>query len=282
MKPDALKTFALAALVILAFAGNSLLTKMALAVPGMDAAPFVVIRLASGAIVLAALMLRKPIQMLPKRADLPGVLALLAYAVAFTLAYVRLGVATGALILFSTVQITLAVLAAIKGTPPTVREGAGLLIALAGLAILLMPGLTTPPLLGAILMIAAGIAWGVYTLLGKGATDPVPRTARNFIGAAPLACLLLLVFPHPHVTTHGIWLAVASGAITSGLGYVIWYAVLPKLSVAIAGAAQLMVPVITAAVGILLLNEGFTLKFGLVAVLVLGGIWLAKGAPKRA
>jgi drug/metabolite transporter (DMT)-like permease len=282
MKAEPLKTFVLAALAILAFAGNSLLTKMALAVPGMDAAPFVVIRLASGAIVLAALMLRKPSQMLPKRADLPGVLALLAYAVAFTLAYVRLGVATGALILFSTVQITLAVLAAIKGTPPSLREGAGLLIALAGLAILLMPGLTTPPLLGAALMIAAGIAWGVYTLLGRGATDPVPRTARNFIGAAPLACLLLLAFPHAHVTLRGVWLAVASGAITSGLGYVIWYAVLPRLSVAIAGAAQLLVPVITAAVGILLLNEGFTLKFGLVAVLVLGGIWLAKGTPKRA
>ncbi|HVZ29648.1 MAG TPA: DMT family transporter [Asticcacaulis sp.] len=281
MTSDALKTFVLAALAILAFAGNSLLTKMALAVPGMDAAPFVVIRLVSGALVLAALMLRKPAQMLPKRVDWPGVLALLAYAVAFTLAYVRLGVATGALILFSTVQITLAVLAAIQGTAPTLREGTGLLIALAGLAILLMPGLTAPPLLGAALMIAAGIAWGVYTLLGRGATDPVPRTARNFIGAAPLACLLLLFFPHSHVTTHGIWLAIASGAVTSGLGYVIWYAVLPKLNVATAGAAQLLVPVITAAVGILLLNEAFTLKFALIAVMVLSGIWLARGAPKR-
>jgi drug/metabolite transporter (DMT)-like permease len=281
MKSDALKTFALASLAILAFAGNSLLTKLALAKPGMDAATFVVIRLASGAIVLAALMWRQPSHMLPKRADIPGVLALLAYAVAFTLAYVQLGVATGALILFSTVQITLAVLAAIQGTPPTWREGAGLLIALAGLAILLMPGLTTPPLLGAALMIAAGIAWGVYTLLGRGATDPIPRTARNFIGAAPLAALLLLVFPHSHVTTHGIWLAIASGAITSGLGYVIWYAVLPKLNVATAGAAQLLVPVITAAVGILWLGEGFTLKFALIAAMVLGGIWLAKGTPKR-
>jgi drug/metabolite transporter (DMT)-like permease len=281
-KASAPNSFVLAALAIAAFAGNSLLTKLGLSGPGMDAAPFVVIRLVSGAIMLAVLNLRAPARMLPKRGDIPGILSLLAYAVAFTLAYVRLGVATGAMILFPTVQLTLAAVATAQGAPPSWREGSGLLIALAGLAILLMPGLTAPPLIGALLMAVAGIAWGIYTLLGRGAGDPVPRTARNFIGAAALSLLVLLVFPAHALSLRGILLAVASGAVTSALGYAVWYAVLPRLNVAIAGAAQLLVPVITALVGIVWLGDRLTLKFALVAVLVLGGVWLARGKAQKA
>jgi drug/metabolite transporter (DMT)-like permease len=275
------KTFFLTIIAILAFAGNSLLTKLALTGPGISAAQFMVIRLVSGAMMLALLSWRNPGALLPRRADAAGIAALFIYAAGFTFAYVGLGAATGAMILFPTVQMTLAALAAAQGAPPTWREGIGLVVALAGLAWLLLPGLSAPPLLQASWMVAAGIGWGVYTLLGRGAGDPAARTARNFIGGAPLALIVLLAHPGKVPDLHGILLAVASGAITSGLGYTVWYAVLPRLNVAMAGAAQLLVPVVTAAVAITWLGEPLSFKLVAVAVLVLGGIWLAKGTPKK-
>ncbi|MBK8160319.1 MAG: DMT family transporter [Rhodospirillaceae bacterium] len=280
-----MRVIALTALAILAFAGNSLLTRWALAplpdgVPAIGAAEFVTLRLVAGALMLALLALRQRADVLPRRADLGGVLSLLAYGEAFTFAYLTLGAATGALILFATVQLTLALWATLRGTPLSGRDRLGLVIAFAGMAWLLAPGATAPPLVAALLMVLAGIAWGIYTMLGKGAADPFARTARNFIGAAPLA-LLLLPFAQLTVPTfHGAALAIASGAVTSGLGYVVWYAVLPRLKVATAGAAQLLVPVVAATGGILWLGESLSLKLAAVTVLVLGGIWLTIHAPK--
>jgi len=146
---------------------------------------------------------------------------------------------------------------------------------------LLAPGATAPPLFPALLMALAGVAWGIYTMLGKGAADPFARTARNFIGAAPIALLGLLAVPISAPGPHGVLLAVASGALTSGLGYVIWYAVLPGLNVATAGAAQLLVPVVAAAGGVLWLGESLSLKLAAVTALILTGIWLTTGAPKK-
>jgi len=282
-----MRVFTLTALAILAFAGNSLLTRWALADADIGAAEFVGLRLLSGAVMLALLTLRHPATILPRPAILPGpadlggIMALLIYGEAFTFAYLSLGAATGALILFATVQLTLAAIATLRGTPPSGRDRIGLLIAFAGMAWLLAPGATTPPLFPALLMGLAGIAWGVYTMLGRGAADPFARTARNFIGAAPVALLILLVVPLSAPTRDGVLLAIASGAITSGLGYVIWYAVLPDLKVATAGAAQLLVPVVAAAGGILWLGESLSLKLAAVTIVILGGIWLTTGNPKK-
>lgn len=277
-----MRVVALTALAILAFAGNSLLTRWALVGGDIGAAAFVAIRLVSGAAILGLLAGRQRVGVLPRQSDLGGVIALLVYGEAFTFAYRSLGAATGALILFGTVQLTLAILATLRGQAPSARDRLGLVIAFAGLAWLLLPHAAAPPLIPALLMGVAGIAWGVYTMLGRGAGDPFQRTARNFIGAAPLALLILLAFPIERPGLHGTLLAVASGAITSGLGYVIWYAVLPRLKVATAGAAQLLVPVVAAAGGVLLLGEALSLQLGLIAAIILGGIWLTIGAPKKA
>lgn len=275
-----MKIIALTALAILAFAGNSLLTRWALAGADIGAAEFVGLRLASGAVMLALLSWQQRAAILPRRADLGGILALLIYGEAFTFAYLDLGAATGALILFATVQLTLAGIATLRGAAPSSRDRVGLLIAFAGMAWLLAPGASTPPLVPALLMALAGIAWGVYTMLGRGSADPFARTARNFIGAAPLALLILLAVPLTMPNLDGVLLAIASGAITSGLGYVVWYAVLPELKVATAGAAQLLVPVVAAAGGILWLGEDLSLKLAAVTAIILGGIWLTTSAPR--
>ncbi|WP_374447817.1 DMT family transporter [Stella sp.] len=274
------RVIALTALAILAFAGNSLLTRPALAGGEIGPALFMGLRLASGAVMLALLCLRRPAAILPRRADLPGVAALFAYAAAFTFAYLELGAATGALILFALVQLGLAGLASAAGRPPGRRETAGLLVAFAGLVWLLAPGATQPPLLPALLMAAAGIAWAVYTLVGRGAADPLGRTARNFVGAALLGLLVVFAVPEPAPTVTGVALALASGMVTSALGYAVWYAVLPRLSVATAGAAQLLVPVVAAAGAALWLGEVLSPRLVAAAMVVLGGIWITI-APRR-
>lgn len=273
-----LVTVVLVALAILAFAGNSLLTRQALAGGAIAPGAFVGLRLASGAVLLALLLARRPAEILPRRADLPGIGALLLYALAFTWAYLGLGAATGALILFSSVQLTLVLLVHLRGTRLTGREAAGMVLALAGLALLLAPGLTAPPLGGALLMALAGVGWGFYTLLGRGAVNPLALTARNFIGAAPVGLVLLLLglTRSGPLQLEGVLLAIASGAVTSGIGYAVWYAVVPCLSVAMAGSAQLLVPLVTAAGGVLWLGEPLTLRFVLVCLLILTGIWLTR------
>lgn len=274
------KIILLTAAAIIAFAGNSLLTRLALANGGIEAAQFVGIRLMSGAVMLSMLLASDRKALVPRRADMTGVLSLFVYGVAFTFAYISLGAATGALIAFPMVQVTLAVLATLRGAALSARQIAGMVIALAGIVVLLLPGASAPVLGPALLMALAGAAWGVYTMDGRGSADPMPRTARNFIGTVPLAIVVLIAFPTDWPSSSGVILAIASGALTSGLGYVVWYTVLPSLTVATAGAVQLLVPIVTAAGGVLWLGEAPSLKLVIVAILVLGGIWLTQDATK--
>jgi drug/metabolite transporter (DMT)-like permease len=279
VKKDSVTTFSLTALAIVAFAGNSLLTRVALVRPEISASYFVGIRLVSGALMLFLLNLKQQGDIRPRIADTPGIASLFIYAVTFTFAYTTLGAATGALILFPTVQLTLVLIATLRGTSPTRRQQFGLLIAIAGLVILLGPRSSAPTLGGAILMGIAGIAWGVYTFLGRGSSEPFVRTTRNFIGAAPLVIIVMLMGRAEKTTTEGVLLAITSGAVTSALGYVVWYVALPRLKVATAGAAQLLVPVITAVGGLVWLGERPSLAMVVAVALILGGIAITNGLP---
>ncbi len=277
-KPSALRTLFLVTLAILAFAGNSLLTRAALADGDMSAGAFTGLRLASGAAVLIAIGLATRRRVWPGRNDIGGVIALFLYAAFFTLAYRSIGAATGALILFASVQASMAGLAALRGERMRAVQLLGLMLALAGLAWLLAPGVSAPPLGPAVLMIGAGAAWGVYSLLGRGKSDPVAQTARNFVGAAPLGLLFWCVGQYD-VSGMGVGLAVASGAATSALGYVIWYSALPSLTAATAGALQLLVPAVAAAGGLLWLGEPMTATLVGATLLILLGIGLTLRRP---
>src|SRR5438445_3910054 len=205
----------------------------------------------------------------------PSALALFTYAAAFSFAYVDLAAGTGALLLFGAVQATMILWGFGKGERLDAIQIVGLLLAAAGLVVLLFPGLAAPPIGGSILMLAAGLAWGVYSLRGKSSRDAIAATAGNFLRAVPFAALVsVLMLPKMHLDSLGITYAVISGAITSGLGYVIWYAALPDLKAASAATVQLSVPVIAATGGILLLSEPITLRYVIASVAVLGGIFL--------
>jgi drug/metabolite transporter (DMT)-like permease len=195
--------------------------------------------------------------------------------ICFSFAYLSLSAGTGALILFGAVQVTMILVAMRSGERLTPLSWAGLLVAVGGLAWLVSPGLTAPDPAGAVLMALAGVAWGLYSLLGRRQTDPVASTARNFLLATPVALAVsLLTFANSHWTSGGIALAATSGAVTSGLGYVVWYATVPRLSGVQAASVQLTVPVIAAVSGVLLLAESLTTRLVLASVAVLGGVWL--------
>lgn len=262
----------LTALAILAFAGNSLLTRFGLVETHIEPAQFAGIRLISGAMMLTALSWQRTAGVVPTRADLVGILSLFGYAVTFTIAGLSLNAATGTLILFGSVQITLATVSAFRGSPPKGRALFGLIIAFAGLIWMLLPQAVSPPLGAALLMSSAGIAWGVYTIAGRVSGDPIARTARNFIGAAALAAIWLVSSSSSVPPTQGVILAIASGTITSALGYTIWYSALPHLSVATAGAAQLFVPVVAAVGAAMWLHEQISAQLVIAGVIILGGI----------
>jgi len=262
----------LTALTLLAFAGNSVLCRIALRHTAIDAASFTSVRLVSGALVLVWIAHRW-------RADRAGggnwgsALALLAYAAGFSWAYTQLSAGTGALLLFGAVQATMIGRGLWAGERLQARQWAGLALAMGGLLGLMLPGASAPPLLGAALMVGAGVAWGVYSLRGRGAGDPTRVTAGNFVRAAPLAVAMSAVLlQHARWDAAGLACAVASGAITSGLGYALWYAVLPQLRATTAATVQLSVPVIAALGGILLLGEVPSVRLALAALAVLGGI----------
>jgi drug/metabolite transporter (DMT)-like permease len=268
------RVFGLTALAMLAFAGNSLLCRLALKDTGIDAASFTTIRLVSGAAMLWLLM-----QLRHARRRSGGswrsAAALFTYAAAFSFAYVSLPAATGALLLFGAVQSTMIGYGLWRGERLSTVQVAGLVLAFAGLLGLLMPGLSAPPLQGSLLMIAAGVAWGIYSLRGRGATDPAGSTAGNFLRAVPIAIALSAVmFGHQAVDPAGAAYAVASGALASGLGYVLWYMVLPALKATAAATVQLSVPVIAAAGGIAFLSEPVTLRLAVAGAAILGGIAL--------
>ena len=258
------------ALAMLAFAANSLLCRAALKHAGIDPAGFTMIRLVSGVVILW-LIVRV------RRGRVAGSwsagFALFVYAAGFSFAYVKLPTAVGALVLFGSVQTTMIGYGLWTGERLRLGQTAGLCLALGGLLGLLLPGLTAPPLNGAVLMIGTGAAWGVYSLLGKGAGDPASATAGNFLRAVPFA-LALGVIPRQQSSWHlaGIECAVTSGALASGVGYIIWYSVLPRLQATHAATVQLSVPVIAAAGGVLFLDEAMTVRLALSSLAILGGI----------
>jgi drug/metabolite transporter (DMT)-like permease len=264
----------LTALAMLAFAGNSLLCRLALRHTDIDAATFTAVRLAAGAATLwlvASLGRRTQ----PGRGNWLSALALFAYAAAFSYAYLSLSAATGALLLFGAVQATMIGHGLWRGERFHRWQLLGLLVALGGLVGLLLPGLSAPPALGSALMLGAGVAWGIYSLRGRGAGDPTRVTAGNFLRAVPIAAAMsALAIDHATLDHAGLGYAVASGALTSGLGYAIWYTALPALKATQAATVQLSVPVIAALGGILLLGEPLTVRLVVASIAVLGGIAL--------
>ena len=268
------RLFILTLVAMIAFAGNSLLCRLALKQTGIDAASFTFVRIVSGAVALW-LILKFRKAKLGEAGNWPSALALFIYAAAFSFAYVSLSAGTGALLLFAAVQATMILWGLLRGERLRPLQVAGLTMAVSGLVVLVFPGLSAPPIGGSILMLAAGIAWGIYSLRGKTTGDPVAATAGNFLRAVPLAVILsVTLFPWARPDWNGFTYAVISGAIASGLGYVIWYSALPGLKAASAATVQLSVPVLAAAGGILLLGEPLTLRFLGASIAVLGGIAL--------
>ena len=264
----------LVSIAMLAFAANSILNRMALAESEAGAASFAALRLLSGALMLVALVQMRG-QANWRLTNVAGPLSLLAYVIGFSFAYLSLDAGLGALILFGGVQITMFAGALLRGeSVPTMRWiGAG--FAFAGLSFLMWPSGTAPvPLLGAGLMLGAALGWGIYSLLGAGAADPLGATARNFLWATPLG-LLPAFFMWDGMSPIGALLAVLSGAVTSGLGYALWYRVLPELPASVAAVAQLTVPVIALAGGIVFIGEEMTWRFLVAALMVLGGVVLS-------
>lgn len=271
-------TVSLTAIAMLAFAANSLLARLALAEPAIGASSYTVIRLASGAVALGLLLGWR--RSSGARRELPGnwlsALALFVYAIAFSLAYLRLGAAAGALILFAAVQCTMISWGICRNARPTARELAGLAVAFAAFVYLVSPGVGTPDLPGSVLMLVSGIAWGIYSLRGRGGTDPLGDTAGNFIRSVVFCVPLLGIALFDHqLTMRGVWLALASGVVASGLGYAIWYGALPGLTATQAAIVQLTVPVIAALAAVAFLSEPVTTRLALSTAFVLGGVALA-------
>jgi drug/metabolite transporter (DMT)-like permease len=261
---------------MLAFAGNSLLCRIALRDTAIDAASFTAIRLVSGALVLW-LLARTLRGSHGGRGSWASAGALFAYAAGFSFAYLSLPAGTGALLLFGAVQATMIGRGLWTGERLRGPQLLGFVLALGGLVGLLLPGISAPPLTGALLMLGAGVAWGIYSLRGKGAGDPIRVTAGNFLRAAPMALVLVLamqVFQGTAVDGAGVGYALASGALTSGIGYALWYGVLPALKATHAATLQLSVPVIAAFGGIVFLDEHVSWRLVLASAAILGGIAL--------
>lgn len=270
-----MRLFLLTSLTMLAFAANSVLNRWAVGPGHIGAVEFAMLRLAAGAVTLAALVLwqRGGLAWAGGRDRVAGVAGLAAYLLGFSLAYRGLDAGTGALVLFGTVQVTMFAGALVSREVVPLRRGAGAGLALVGLALIAAPGAAA---LGPLLLMAcAGVGWGVYSLAGRGAVDPLAATAWNFLLSVPLVLPLGLLAGVAAPDGMGALLAVMSGAVTSGLGYALWYAILPRLGAARAAVAQLTVPVIAALGGAVLLAEMPGLRFWLAAVLVLGGVALA-------
>jgi drug/metabolite transporter (DMT)-like permease len=271
----------LTSLAMIAFAGNSLLCRVALKDTGIDAASFTTIRLVSGALMLW-LIVRMSRGGRSGRGNWPSAFALFAYAAGFSFAYVSLPAATGALLLFGAVQATMIGHGIRAGERLRKMQWVGLVLALGGLVGLLLPGLSAPPLAASLLMLGAGLAWGIYSLRGKGGGDATRVTAGNFLRAVPIAAALsLLLHEGASLDSAGFWYALASGALASGIGYAIWYTALPALKSTHAATVQLSVPVIAALGGVVLLGEPLTPRLLLASVAILGGIALVILEKKR-
>ena len=267
-------TITLTSLAMIAFSGNSLLCRAALQHTSIDAASFTTIRLISGALMLW-LIVRVSRGTYRVGGGWLSAFALFSYAAGFSFAYMSLSAATGALLLFGAVQATMIGYGVWMGERLLKLQLVGLVLALGGLAGLLLPGLSAPPLYGSVLMLGAGVAWGIYSLRGKSGGDPTLVTAGNFLRAVPIAAALSIsTLNISSLDAAGFGYAVASGALASGIGYAIWYTVLPSLKATYAATVQLSVPVIAALGGIVILSEPITLRLVLASVAILGGIAL--------
>ena len=274
MAPPAYYKLFITLIALTAFAANSLLCRMALEGNLIAPAEFTAIRLISGAVALWLLVVAtRPIK--KRKGSIAGALALFTYAACFSYAYVGLQTGIGALLLFGFVQLSMLTIGWFQGERLTMTQWSGVLMAIAGLMFLTAPGLRAPPLLEGSLMALSGCAWGVYTQLGRHSAMPLQLTAGNFLYSVPLA-LVLYYFSGltMNATMQGVWLAVASGAIASGLGYAVWYHILPHLKSANAATAQLFVPILAALAGWFFLQEEIGLRFAFSATTILGGIAL--------
>ncbi len=268
----------LTGIAMLAFAGNSLLCRMALGPGLVDAATFTTVRVLSGAVLLGVLAFTGGRRPRPAEFDTRAILALSAYMIFFSFAYRSLTAGTGALLLFGAVQLTMFAAALRAGERLPLLGWLGVALAVLGLGYLVAPGVTAPDPVGAVLMATAGAAWGVYSLLGRTGSEPLRTTALNFVGAVPIVALVsLLTLRSLHWTPAGLVLAIASGALTSGVGYAVWYAALRQLSASGAATVQLSVPVIAAVGGAVLLAEPVGLRLVLASVATLGGIAIVLG-----
>lgn len=286
------KAAALTLLALVAFASNSLLTRLALGTHEIDAASFTAIRLGAGAIALAAIVLVQTRSWSALRGRGPaGPLALFAYAAPFSFAYLRIGAAIGALVLFGVVQLTMIGYGIARGERPTGAIWLGLVLAASGLGLLTVPSVTRPDPVGVLLMAVAGVAWAVYTLVGRKTPDPIAANARSFLWSAPLAIALVLLAhlvarsaassDATQVTSRGVALAIVSGAVTSGLGYAVWYRAVPHLTVTQAAVAQLGVPVIAALGAVVVLGESVSARLVAAGAMVLSGVGLVFSARAR-
>ncbi len=273
------------AAALICFAGNSILCRLALREATIDAWSFTLVRLASGAVAIALLARLASPEVKQSQASFASAAALFGYAAAFSLAYLRLGASVGALVLFASVQATMIGWGIRGGSRPTRAEWMGLAIALGGLLVLTRPGAVAPDPLGLVLMAIAGVAWGAYSLRGRSSLSPLVTTAGNFVRSVPLALVgYCLGWKGMHFSARGVCLAVASGALASGVGYSLWYLALPALGATRAALLQLLVPVLTAVLGIALLGEQMTERLAIAAPMILGGVAIAvllRGRPVR-
>jgi drug/metabolite transporter (DMT)-like permease len=266
-----------------AFAGNSILCRLALKGTATDPASFTVVRIVAGAVVLAVLVRLRGGERLRTAASWAGAVALSLYAVAFSFAYVRLSAGGGALLLFGAVQSSLLGYGLCKGERLSALALAGFATSIAGLLFLLLPGSSAPHLASAFLMVCAGAAWAWYTVLGRSGGDALRTTAGSFLRAVPIVVAVAVPFlPVLRIDASGALCAALSGAVASGIGYTIWYQAVPHLSALRASAVQLSVPVLSAVAGVVLLAEPLTLRLGVASVAVLGGIALVLAARERA
>ena len=272
----AAKTFLFTGIALIAFAANSVLCRLALGEELIDASGFTIIRLLSGTLVLLTILkIRGNKNKTPGNGSWPAGFLLFIYAAAFSFAYLSLDTATGALILFGSVQLSIILLSLISGNRLHITEWAGVFLAFTGFIFLILPGVSTPSIKGLLLMSISGIAWGIYTLKGRGSLNPLLDTATNFSRTIPFIILLaLLTFQNIHLSAQGILLAVLSGGIASGIGYAIWYVALAGLSSTQAAVVQLFVPVIAALGGVIFVSEPITSRLLLSGMMILGGILL--------
>jgi drug/metabolite transporter (DMT)-like permease len=276
------QVFILTAIAMIAFAGNSLLSRVAFLDTSIDPASFTSLRLLSGFVMLW-LISSVSYQPYKGEGNWISAFALFIYAAGFSFAYVSLSTGMGALLLFGAVQATMIGYGIYEGERLSKQQRVGLILALVGLIGLLLPGLSSPPLFGAILMMGSGVAWGIYSLRGRGLGNPTLVTTGNFLRAIPIAVLIsAFSFKNADIDLNGFGYAIASGALTSGVGYALWYSVLPFLKATNAATIQLSVPVLAAVAGILFLDEALSFRFMFASVAILGGIALVLiKAPSR-